>query len=93
MESHQREAGAEIKFEKARALNTETRAMQKRICREKQEIWIMKTDAETELEAARGFRQRAASLQKELNRTRANIRRLKKKPAPGKLVDAEPWPE
>ena len=93
VESRERDFSAEIKLEKARDLNTKTRALQEKIYREKQEIWQMKETAETELEAAQGFRQRAASLEKELHKARAHIRRLKKKQSPGKWVDAEPWPE
>ena len=93
VESRERDFSAEIKLEKARDLNTKTRALQKKIFQEKQEIWQMKEAAETELEAAQGFRQRAASLQKELHKARAHIWRLKKKQSPGKWVDAEPWSE
>ena len=36
---------------------------------------------------------KAKSLENELIKARANIRRLKKKQAPGKPVDEESWPE
>ncbi|MCJ7600338.1 MAG: hypothetical protein MUO63_02420 [Desulfobulbaceae bacterium] len=46
---------------------------------EKQEIFAMKATAETELEAAQGWRQKVVSLQKELANAKAKIRRLSEK--------------
>jgi len=78
MATQEREVIAENTLKKVQVLNTEVRSMQKKISQEKQKIFVMKVTAEAELEAAHGFRQRNASLRKELNKARAKIRRLEK---------------
>ncbi|HIP38624.1 MAG TPA: hypothetical protein EYG88_04465 [Desulfocapsa sulfexigens] len=79
MATQEREVIAENTLKKVQVLNTEARGLQKKISQEKQKIFVMKVTAETELEAAQGFRQRNASLRKELNKARAKIRRLEKR--------------
>ena len=46
---------------------------------EEQEVYEMKVDADIKLEAAQLFRQRADSMQEELNKAKAKIRRLANK--------------
>ena len=59
----------------------------KKLGQEQQEIFVMKINAETKLEAAEGFRHRTASLRKELNKAKAKIRRLEKSRKPGREID------
>ena len=79
MAAQEREAFTEKTLKKIRIINAETRRMQEEISQKEQNIFTMKVTAEAELEAAAGFRKRAVSLRKELNKARAKIRRLEKK--------------
>ncbi len=79
MAAQEREAFTEKTLKKMHIINAETRRMQEEISQKEQNIFTMKVTAEAELEAAAGFRKRAVSLRKELNKARAKIRRLEKK--------------
>ena len=79
MAAQERDTFTEKTLKKMQIINAETRSMQEEISLEKQDIFTMKERAEAELEAAAGFRKRVISLRKELNKTRAKIRRLENK--------------
>ena len=64
---------------KARDIHEKTKHIKAKLKLDEQEIYEMKVDAEIKLEAAQLFRQRADSMQKELNKAKAKIRRLGKK--------------
>ncbi|TFG36559.1 MAG: hypothetical protein E4H46_03295 [Desulfobacterales bacterium] len=78
-EAHEKHLSAEKALKEAQALDARTRSMKAELSREQQEIFVMKVTAEAGLEAAEGLRQRAVSLQKELVKAKAKIRRMAEK--------------
>jgi len=78
-EAHQRELYAENTLNEARDIHEKTKHMKAKLKLEEQEVYEMKVDADIKLEAAQLFRQRADSMQEELNKAKAKIRRLSKK--------------
>ncbi|MCL7489648.1 MAG: hypothetical protein M8357_15890 [Desulfobulbaceae bacterium] len=78
-EAHQRELYAENTLNEARDIHEKTKHMKAKLKLEEQEVYEMKVDADIKLEAAQLFRQRADSMQEELNKAKAKIRRLEKK--------------
>ena len=78
-EAHHRELCAENTLNKARDIHEKMINMKAELSLKKQEIYEMKVDAEIKLEAAQLFRQRADAMQKELDKAKAKIRRLKGK--------------
>jgi hypothetical protein len=78
-EAHQRDLYAEKTLNEARDIHEQTKHLKTKLKLEEQEIYRMKVDADIKLEAAQLFRQRADSMQEELNKAKAKIRRLSKK--------------
>jgi hypothetical protein len=70
---------AQNSLERALSLFEENWEMRSRLNLEKNEIHSMKMEAETEMEAAEGFRKKNAILHAELIKARAKIQRLEKK--------------
>ncbi len=78
-EAHQRELYAENTLNKARDIHEKTKHLKAKLKLDEQEVYRMKVDADIKLEAAQLFRQRADSIQEELDKAKAKIRRLSKK--------------
>ena len=78
-EAHHRELCAENTLNKARDIHEKMVNFKAELSLKEQEIYEMKVDAEIKLEAAQLFRQKADSMQKELDKAKAKIRRLEKR--------------
>ena len=78
-DAQQRERRGEKTLEKVRDIYAETIQMKEELAREQHEAYIMKSTAETELEAVEGIRKKNAILHAELVKAKAKIQRLEKK--------------
>ncbi|MGB3647245.1 MAG: hypothetical protein WBF36_05005 [Desulfobulbales bacterium] len=78
-EAYHRELCAENTLNKARDIHEKIINMKVDLSLKKQEFYEVKADSEIKLEAAQLFRERADAMQKELDKAKTKIRRLKGK--------------
>ncbi|MGB6971864.1 MAG: hypothetical protein WBD61_06865, partial [Desulfobulbales bacterium] len=77
--AYHRELCAENTLNKARDIHEKIINMKVDLSLKKQEFYEVKADSEIKLEAAQLFRERADAMQKELDKAKTKIRRLKGK--------------